>query len=139
VSRRISPLFWGLAPDCLQNMPSSTYCPIGGPRYPPFLLILVEDRQDLSSPQVSRSTTREFASARPVLSYPQVSVRATRDSALASTHISPSGKCECSGRFPSAPLALSYPQVSVSVAGDFPLHRPDLMFSHQVHTCLRLA
>jgi hypothetical protein len=48
LSRLTIPLSWGLAPDCLQNTPSSTYCPIGGPSYPPFLLILVDPRQDLS-------------------------------------------------------------------------------------------
>jgi hypothetical protein len=72
VSRLTIPLSWGLAPNCLQNMPSTTYCPIGGPTYPPLLLILVDPRQDLSSAQVSRSKTREFPSARLLLSYLRV-------------------------------------------------------------------
>ena len=60
VSRLTIPLSWGLAPYCLQNTPCSTYCPIGGPTYPPLLLILVEDRLEVSCAQVSRSTRESF-------------------------------------------------------------------------------
>ena len=60
VSRLTIPLSWGLAPYCLQNTPSSTYCPIGGPTYPPLLLILVEHRLEVSCAQVSRSTRESF-------------------------------------------------------------------------------